>query len=49
MPDRMKRIGNGVLWTLATVGLGLAVLAPDGIAHTWVNHRIGMERAMAMP
>jgi membrane protease YdiL (CAAX protease family) len=49
MPDTMKRIGNWILWTLATVGLGLAVLVPDGIVHTLVDNRIGMERAMAMP
>jgi uncharacterized protein len=45
----MRQIGNWILWTLATIGLGLVVLIPGGIVHIWVNDRIGMERAMAMP
>ena len=45
----MRQIGNWILWTLATIGLGLVVLIPTGIVHIWVNDRIGMERAMAMP
>jgi membrane protease YdiL (CAAX protease family) len=49
MPDTMKRIGSWVLWTLATIGLGLTVLAPDGVVHALVNNRLGMQRAMAMP
>jgi membrane protease YdiL (CAAX protease family) len=45
----MKRAGQWVVWTLATIGLGVAVIAPAGIVHSWVNHRIGLDRAMAMP
>jgi hypothetical protein len=49
MSDTMKRIRNWVLWTLATIGLGLVVLVPDGTVHALVNRYIGMDRAMAMP
>jgi membrane protease YdiL (CAAX protease family) len=49
MSEPMKRIRNWVLWTLATIGLGLVVLVPDGYVHALVNKHIGMDRAMAMP
>lgn len=49
MSDTMKRAGQWVLWTVATIGLGLAVIAPAGAIYRWVNNRIGMDRAMAMP
>jgi uncharacterized protein len=49
MSPTAKWFGSWILWTLATIGLALAVLVPDGIVHVWVGKRIGMDRAMAMP
>jgi uncharacterized protein len=49
MSPTIKWLGNWVVWTLATIGLALAVLVPDAIVHVWVSKWIGMDRAMAMP
>jgi uncharacterized protein len=49
MTDTAKRAGQWVLWTLATIGLGIVLLVPVGIVHAWVSNRLGMGRAMAMP
>jgi len=49
MSATAKRLGVWVLWTLATIGLALVFLYPAGLVHVWVNHRVGIDRAMAMP
>jgi len=49
MSPTAKWMGSWIVWTLATIGLALAVLVPDAIVHVWVGKRIGMDRAMAMP
>ncbi|MGB9067077.1 MAG: CPBP family intramembrane glutamic endopeptidase [Candidatus Acidiferrales bacterium] len=49
MSPATQWIGRWIVWTLATIGLALAVLAPDAIVHVWVGQRIGMARATAMP
>ena len=49
MSETAKRIGQWILWTLATIGLGLVFLVPTGIVHEWINGRLGTQRAMAMP
>jgi uncharacterized protein len=49
MSPTARWLGNWIVWTLATIGLALAVLVPDAIVHVWVGQRMGMDRAMAMP
>jgi uncharacterized protein len=49
MSETTRRAGQWILWTLATIGLGLVCLVPDGIVHVWMNGRLGTQRATAMP
>jgi hypothetical protein len=49
MSPTAKWLGNWALWTLATVGLAMALLVPDGIAHALATKWIGADRATAMP
>src|ERR1700683_1888087 len=49
MSPPARWLGNWIVWTLATIGLALAVLVPDAIVHVWVGKRMGMDRATALP
>jgi membrane protease YdiL (CAAX protease family) len=49
MSPTAEGMGRWIVWTLATIGLALAVLVPDAIVHVWVGQRMGVDRAMAMP
>jgi membrane protease YdiL (CAAX protease family) len=49
MSPAAKWFGSWIVWTLATIGLALAVLVPDAIVHVWVSQRLGMDRATALP